>query len=84
VRSATNTIRVPARTYERLRILAREVGKPMSSVLDEAIERLEADRFYRDLDASFRDLRADPEAWASEQADRQGLDATLRDGLDEL
>jgi len=78
----TNTIRVPARTYARLQGLARAAGKPMSRVLDEAVERYEADRFFRDVDAAYRDLRAESEAWRHEQAERGLLDQTLRDGLE--
>ena len=79
----TNTIRVPARTYERLKSVARAEGKPMSVVLDEAVERYEADRFFRELDAAYRATRADPAAWQEEQAARALWDNTLLDGLDE-
>jgi len=54
----------------------------MSRVLDEAVERYEADRFFRDVDAAYRDLRAESEAWRHEQAERGLLDQTLRDGLE--
>jgi len=81
--SPTNTIRVPARTYDRLKVLAHAEGKPMSVVLDEAVERLEADRFFREMDAAYRALRADPTAWQEELAERAVWDATLMDGLEE-
>ena len=77
----TNTIRLPSRTYARLRGLARASGKPMSIVIDEAIDRYEAERFFRDLDAAYRDLRADDAAWQAEQAERARLERTLADGL---
>jgi predicted DNA-binding protein len=81
--SSTNTVRVPTRTYERLKDLARGEGKPMSVVLDEAVERYEADRFFRDADAAYRRLRADPKAWREVEAERALLDGTLMDGLDD-
>ena len=81
--SPTNTIRVPARTYDRLKVLAQAEGKPMSVVLDEAVERLEADRFFREMDEAYRPLRADPKAWQEELAERAVWDATLMDGLEE-
>jgi predicted DNA-binding protein len=79
----TSTIRVPARTYDRLKGLARAAGKPMSAVLEEAVERYEADRFFRDADAAYQRLRADPEAWKQELAERSLLEQTLQDGLEE-
>ena len=79
--SPTNTIRLPARTYARLRGLARASGKPMSTVIDEAIDRYESERFFRDLDAAYRELRADHEAWQEEEAERAELEQTLSDGL---
>ena len=81
--SPTNTIRVPARTYDRLKGLAKAEGKPMSVVLDEAVERLEADRFFREMDEAYRALRADPKAWQEELAERAVWDVTLMDGLEE-
>jgi predicted DNA-binding protein len=79
----TSTIRVPARTYDRLKGLARAAGKPMSAVLEEAVERYEADRFFRDADAAYQRLRADPEAWKQELAERSLLEQTLQDGMEE-
>ncbi len=81
--SPTNTVRLPARTYRRLQGLARTVGKPMSTVIEEAVERYEADQFFRDLDDAYRDLRTQPDAWHGEQAERALLDHTLGDGLDD-
>jgi len=79
----TSTIRVPARTYDRLKGLARAAGKPMSAVLEEAVESYEADRFFRDADAAYQRLRADAEAWEQELAERSLLEQTLQDGLEE-
>lgn len=77
----TNTIRIPARTYARLRRVADAAGKPMSTVIDEAIDTYEAEGFFRDLDSAFRELRQRPAAWADEEADRELLERTLLDGL---
>ncbi len=81
--SPTSTVRVPARTYDRLKSLARAEGKPMSVVLDEAVQNYEADRFFLEMDAAYRALRADPEAWQDELAERALLDGTLMDGLED-
>ena len=79
----TSTIRVPARTYDRLKGLARAAGKPMSVVLEEAVERYEADRFFRDADAAYQRLRTDSEASKQELVERSLLEQTLQDGLEE-
>ena len=78
----TSTVRIPARTYDRLKTLARAEGKPMSVVLDEAVDRYEADLFFHDMDDADRALRADPGAWQQELAERALWDGTLMDGLD--
>ncbi len=78
----TNTIRIPSRTYARLRRVAVAAGKPMSTVIDEAIDAYEAEGFFRDLDSAFRELRRTPAAWTGEEADRKDFEATLLDGLE--
>ena len=81
--SPTNTIRVPAHTYDRLKSVAQAEGKPMSVVLDAAVERYEADRFFREADAAYERLQSNPEAWQEELAERALWEGTLLDGLDE-
>ena len=78
----TSTIRLSSRTYARLRGLAEASGRPMSSVVEEALEHYEVDRFFHDLDTAYRELRSAPRAWHQEQAERALLEQTLLDGLD--
>lgn len=78
----TNTIRIPSRTYARLRRVAEAAGKPMSTVIDEAIDTYETEGFFRDLDSAFRELRRRPAAWTDEKADRRLFERTLLDGLE--
>jgi len=78
---ATTTVRVASRTHRLLQDLARATGKPMTEVLEEAVEQYQADRFFAELDAAYRALRADPGAWRDEQEERSLLDNTLPDGL---
>lgn len=79
----TSTVRLSARTYARLRGLAEASGRPMSSVVEEALDRYEVDRFFDDLDTAYRELRATPRAWHEEQTERALLEQTLQDGLDD-
>ncbi len=68
-------IRISPRSKATLRELAKQEGKPMQTVLDEAIEQYRRDKFFRELDASFAQQSADP--------DHQLWETTLGDGLDE-
>jgi hypothetical protein len=53
----------------------------MQAVLDKAIEAYRRERFLYDTNAAFAALRADPEAWREELAERDVMDAALGDGL---
>jgi len=74
-------IRISPRSKAVLRTLARQAGKPMQAVLDEAIEHYQRDKFLDDVNAAFANLRNDPKAWKEEQAERALWDKTLSDGL---
>ena len=73
-------IRISAHSKATLRELAKREGKPMQTILDEAIERYRRDTFFRELNESYLRLQADPEAWKEELAERQEWDTTLMDG----
>ena len=52
-------------------------------MLDEAIElRYRLAQFFKDLDAGFASLQADPAAWQDERNERQLWDSAIADGLD--
>lgn len=53
----------------------------MQTVLDEAIERYQRDKFLDDVNSAYANLRNDPKAWKEEQAERALWDKTLADGL---
>jgi hypothetical protein len=46
-------------------------------------ERYRRERFFADLHAAYKHLRADPTAWEAELAERAELEGTLADGLDQ-
>lgn len=79
----TTTIRVSERTHEALRALAAASGEPMARLVERAVERLQAEEFFTALDAAYATLRADPAAWAEEEAEREAWEATLGDGLED-
>jgi predicted transcriptional regulator len=78
---STTTIRVSEQTHAKLQALARDVGAPMSDVVDQAIEAYRRQRIIDQANAQYAALRADPEAWAEVEAERAVWDATLMDGL---
>ena len=75
-------IRISAHAKATLRELARHEGKPMQSVLDEAIDHYQRERFLDEANAAYARLKSDPEAWKEELAERELWDGTLADGLE--
>ena len=75
-------IRISPRSQVTLRELARREGKPMQTVLDEAIEQYRRDAFFRELNESYLRLQTGREAWKDELVERQEWDTTLMDGQD--
>ena len=64
------------------RELAKRAGKPMQTILDEAIDQYQRDKFLDEVNAAYARLRADPEAWKEELDERQDWNGTLMDGLE--
>src|SRR5207247_2323868 len=61
---------------------SKRVGKPMQTILDEAIDQYQRDKFLDEVNAAYARLRADPKAWKEELAERQDWNGTLIDGLE--
>jgi len=77
------TVRVLPETREQLRELAALSGDSMQTVLSKALEMYRRQQFLDQANQAFARLRQDPEAWASEVAERADWDATLGDGVRE-
>jgi hypothetical protein len=61
-----------------LKGLAERRSSSMTETLDAALEALHRDDFYRSMADAERDLRADPDAWAEYEDDRnEWLNAKL-------
>lgn len=75
--------RISELTREILRELAESSGDSMQVVLDKAVEIYRRQRFLEESNRAFEALRANPEMWKSEQAEREAWDITLADGLGE-
>jgi hypothetical protein len=68
--------------HKTLRNLAKEYGMTSEQVLDRAIDLLERERLLEAVNAGYAALRADPEAWAEELAERALWETTIGDGLE--
>ena len=75
-------IRISPRSKAVLRDLAAREGKPMQTVLDDAIEHYQRDKFLDEVNAAYARLQADPIAWKEELDERLALDGTLMDGIE--
>jgi hypothetical protein len=76
------TVSISEASHRLLKELAERTGRPVTEVLDEALDAYRRALFFDRVNAGYAELRADPEAWAEHAAERQQWDATLTDGLD--
>ena len=58
------TVRVNQGTHAALRRLARDSGRSMTEVLDQAIETYHRQRFLDEVNTAYAALREDASAWA--------------------
>jgi predicted transcriptional regulator len=75
----STTIRVSEPTRDRFAKLARATGRPMSQLVDDAVDALERRLFFDQLSASYGALRADGDAWREIEAERTLESSALRD-----
>lgn len=75
----STTIRVSVDTRDRIAALADESGKPMTAVVDDALDALERRRFFAAFNQRYAELRDDPDAWAEVEGERTVEARTLRD-----
>lgn len=79
---STPTVGISEAAHRLLQELAAQTGQTPMDVLDKALDAYRRKVFFEQLNAGYAELRADPEAWAEVEAERQLWDATLMDGLD--
>ncbi len=80
--SRNPSLRISPGSRAILKELASHERKSMQTILDEAIQRYQREKFFDDVNSSYARLKSDPEAWNEELAERQLWDHTLADGLD--
>jgi len=55
------------------------MGRPMTRVLDEAVDALERKMFFDTFNRRYEELRSDSEAWAEIERERQAEERAVRD-----
>lgn len=79
----STTLRVSEETRDTVRELARQAGEPASEIVAKAIEAYRRKLILDMANEAYARLRADPEAWREEEAERRLWEATLADGLED-
>jgi hypothetical protein len=79
---STLTVPISTMAHRILHDLAEQTGQSPLDVLDTALDADRRQVFFEGLAADYAALKADPEAWADELAERKLWEATLADGLD--
>lgn len=79
---ASVLVRVNEATREHLKEIATTDGETMQAVVEQAVEGYRKKRILEATNAAYAALRADPEAWRAEMAERRLWESTLLDGLD--
>ncbi len=77
--AVSTTIRVSEETRDRLASLADAMGRPMTRVLDEAVDALERKMFFEAFNRRYEGLRNDPEAWAEIEQERRAEEGAVGD-----
>jgi predicted transcriptional regulator len=76
----STTIRVSKSTRDRFSALARQTGRPMTQLLEEAADSLERDLFFTGFERGFEALRDDEAAWFEMSEERRAEESSLSDG----
>jgi predicted transcriptional regulator len=75
----STTIRVSEETRDRLASLATATGRPMTRVLDDAVEALERKVFFDRFNRRHQELRHDSAAWSEIEQERRVEEGGLGD-----
>jgi predicted transcriptional regulator len=75
----STTIRISESTHSRFARLAATTGRPMTQLVDEAVDALERRLFFEQLVSGYEALHDDDKAWADVVAERAAEAGTLGD-----
>ena len=68
---SSTTVRVSEPTHRTLRELSEQLGESMQGILEQAVEDYRRKRMLERANAGYAALRAEPDAWKDELAERQ-------------
>ncbi len=77
------TVRVEDELAATLRELSIEEHRPIGQVIQDAIAHYQKEKFWREVESSVEQLRADPVAWQDYQQEIRLLEGGSSDGLDD-
>ena len=77
------TVRIGPELHETLRTLSEAERRPISHVIQDAVDRYQKENFWRAMHEGFARLRADPEAWQDYQNEATLWDSVAGDGLED-
>jgi hypothetical protein len=77
------TVRIDPTSHAALAEIARAKNIALSEALARAVAAYRREVFLEQMSAGFAALRADPKAWAQEQAERALWDDASADGLED-
>ena len=80
---ASTTVRINEQTHRILSALASQCRMSKVELVARAVENLRRQQMLERTNAAYAALRADPQAWREEQAEREEWDSTLADGLED-
>lgn len=76
-------VRIGTELHETLRALSEAEQRPISQVIETAIDRYRKDNFWKAMHEGFARLRADPQAWEEYQSEAVLWDSAAADGLED-
>ena len=76
------TVRIGPELHETLRTLSEAEKRPISQVIEDAVDRYQKENFWKAMHEGFARLRADPEAWRHYQEEAALWDSVAGDGLE--
>ncbi|GAC1581652.1 MAG: hypothetical protein NVS3B20_26780 [Polyangiales bacterium] len=76
------TVRIDPGSHASLAAIARAKHITLAEALARAVESYRREVFLEAMSAGYASLRADPKAWAAEEAERAAWETTSSDGLE--
>jgi hypothetical protein len=77
------TVRISPELHKTLRALSEEERRPISRVIEDAVERYQKESFWKAMHEGFARLKADPAAWEEYQSEAALWDSPAGDGLED-